>query len=149
MIIDSDVDYDKLHSFDKEFLLNGCGPTGGPTLNLIFKRACGIHDLGYLTGGTEKHREMADNEFGKNLACAVGMISWWRFISRFLMRRAARLYHGLVVRFGASSFTYRYEDQWDEQTITVAVLLEEMSARQEKGESRLAPLLHILHHHTE
>ena len=136
-----EVDYLDLSEWDREILLNGCGAEGGFHLNLIFKEICNLHDFRYRCGGSEEDRESYDLEFRDGLHAAVDALSWWRFISRWTLRRAAKFYYYLVVQYGQSTFTYR-EEKHGETMVTLRLLHYEQQENERGGIRKMSPLMH-------
>jgi len=125
---------------DDLFLLNGCGPqdSGFKPPDLIFREACDRHDLAYRIGGTEDHRQAADDEFLDDMLDACEEKSWW---VRWWYRWWAWTYYEMVRDYGDPSFVYR-EDL--EITVTLDLLMQEESERQHAGERPYSPLARCL-----
>jgi len=72
-----------LSSEERSEVTNGCGPMDFPFLakvipELVFNRACMIHDLNYLSGGQKKHRKWADSMFYDSMCEAVRKQTYWK-----------------------------------------------------------------------
>ena len=155
-MIHIEVRYEDYTEYDREMLLNGCGPHGAG-FDLCFKPACDKHDHNYRCGWTEEHRTEYDHEFRQDMheivdgiEARIDELPWWRFVTRWVMERtvrglreAADFYYYLVSEYGDNFFTYR-EETGEDIHITMETLHREEQERQGFGVRRLSPLMNCL-----
>jgi hypothetical protein len=105
------VRYEDLSSYERDHLLNGCGPSAIELVpELIFTDACNRHDFDYLVGGPKDcgddstWRTRAEDAFEKRLHEAASKESWY---SRWWYHWAAWTYSRATRNLGVPSFTFR------------------------------------------
>jgi len=92
---------------DRKKVCNGCGSKGFGWLvpntiwGLSIKDCCDIHDWMYEEGFDIEAKEKADRTFINNMLRKIKDASKWL---RWLRRKRAMKYYGVVVNFGGSSF---------------------------------------------
>lgn len=77
------------NAYDRLVICNGCRPKWltdilpkkldailAPFFDLIFKKACGNHDIVYFVGGTESDRKRGDKYFRYEMNQALKLVTW-------------------------------------------------------------------------
>jgi hypothetical protein len=114
-VIVIDVHYEDLDEWDREMMLNGCGPQNSSRWydvpDLMFTEACNRHDFDYrvgglknLSGGDSMLRHEADLRFLDNMYLAAEG-AWWG--CRWWYYLMARSYYSVVSELGRPQFVFR------------------------------------------
>ncbi len=132
------VEYEDLTEWDRQLLLNGCGPNSIQAVpELVFTMACNRHDFDYIVGGPRdlpngdsSYRMRAEESFERRLYAAAAQTSWyvcwWYYWAAWVYARATK-------NFGQQFFVYRP----DGAVVDLMLLRrEQIEYENERGKSR-------------